>query len=236
MEASVVAKDGAEMVLVPEGKFLFGISDGQLLQLYRNPLSWKKFRTEYLELPPKEISLPSFYLDRYPVTNERYRRFLKETRYRKTPRLLDSTVWGSPNQPVVCVDWDDARAYARWAGKRLPTEAEWEKAARGTDGRIFPWGDEIRGTICNCAESGLDCTTPVGSFPASASPYGVHDMAGNVWEMTADKWGEGSFAMRGGSFLTYLRFCRATARWAPSEKSLKKGPEWLGFRCVFLPS
>ena len=223
------------MVLVPEGEFFFGITDTQLGELYRNPDFVQTFRTEYRELPGGYQSLPNYYIDVFPVTNELYRKFLRDSGYRRQPPLMDSQIWGRPDQPVVAVDWRDAIAYAEWAGKRLPSEREWEKAARGTDQRLFPWGNELIETNCNCAEVGLDCTTPVGSFAASASPYGVHDMAGNVWEMTTDHWEDESFAMRGGCYLTYLRFCRVTARWAPSPEELAEGASWLGFRCVYDP-
>jgi formylglycine-generating enzyme required for sulfatase activity len=234
-EKTIKRLDGAEMVLVAAGKFVFGISDEELEQLHRSANAIPKYRNEYGELDKQEVSLPHFYIDKFPVTNSLYRRFMEETSYKKRPRLIDSQIWGDPNHPVVAVDWDDASAYAKWTGKRLPTEREWEKAARGTDGRLFPWGNELEEIYCNCFESGLECTSGVGSFPSSASPYGVQDMAGNVWEMTTDKWDEGLFAMRGGCYLGYQRFCRATSRWAPDPEELRKGPRWLGFRCVYVP-
>jgi formylglycine-generating enzyme required for sulfatase activity len=235
MESRITASDGAEMVLVPAGKFTFGISNSQFEKLYHDSSISMKFGEQYGEFHPEECMLPAYYIDRYPVTNEQYIRFLREAKYRKKPKLMNSKAWSAPRQPVVAVTWADAEAYAKWAGKRLPNEREWEKAARGTDGRLFPWGDDAVSTKCNCFETGIDCTTAVGSYSQSASPYGVEDMAGNIWEMTSDRWNKDSFTMRGGCFLTYLRFCRTTARWAPDEDELRKGPEWLGFRCVYDP-
>lgn len=235
MEKTIKLLDGAEMILVPEGEFIFGISDQELQLLYRSEAAINRYRNEFKELPKEKVFLPNFYIDKFPVTNKLYRRFIEEAGYNKRPRLIDSTIWGDPNHPVVGIDWEDAKAYAKWTGKRLPNEREWEKGARGTDERLFPWGNDLEETFCNCFESGLECTSEVGNFPRSASPYGVHDMAGNVWEMTTDKWDEESFAMRGGCYLTYQRFCRVTARWEPGSEELKKGPRWLGFRCVYMP-
>jgi len=97
---------------------------------------------------------------------------------------------GQDDHPIVNVTYDDAVAYCNWAGVELPTEAQWEKAARGTDGRIWPWGNKWDNRKCHSGESGIDKTTPVGSFPSGASPYGVMDMAGNVWEWCADWYDE----------------------------------------------
>lgn len=227
------AKDGGEMVLVPAGQFVYGITDEQLVELTSRKRA-ERFRDEYSEARQSLLLLPDFYIDKFPITNQQYRRFLTETRSKKPP-LLDTSIWGSDQQPIVGVNWADADAYAKWCGKRLPSEREWEKAARGTDGRLYPWGDDPIESICNCAETGLECTSNVGSFPRSASPYGAHDMAGNVWEMTTDRFDEESFVMRGGCYLTYVSFCRSTARWAPSRKELREGPSWLGFRCVSDP-
>jgi iron(II)-dependent oxidoreductase len=235
MDKTIKRLDGAEMLLIPEGEFVYGVSDEALLRLYRKQSAVEKYRNDYLELQPETVNLPNYYIDQFPVTNQLYRRFLTETGYKRRPRLINAPIWGDPQTPVVAVNWDDAHAYAAWTGKRLPTEQEWEKAARGTDGRLFPWGSDLERTFCNCFEAGLGNTSEVGSFTESASPYGAHDMAGNVWEMTTGIWAEDSFAMRGGCYLGYQHFCRVTSRWTPDEEELEIGPSWLGFRCVSDP-
>src|SRR5262249_47619620 len=144
----------------------------ELEQLYRSKSAVAKYRAEMHELPKQTVNLPDYYMDKYPVTNRQFRRFLEDTRYPKQSHLFDSSIWGQPNHPVVGINWEDAIAYSIWAGKQLPSEQEWEKAARGTDGRLFPWGNEREGASCNSAESGLECTSEVGSFPTSASLYG----------------------------------------------------------------
>jgi sulfatase modifying factor 1 len=134
------------------------------------------------------VFLDAFCIDKYEVTNRQYARFLQETGHRK-PAFWEDERFNRPEQPVVGVAWEDAVAYAQWAGKRLPTEAEWEKAARGTDGREYPWGNTLTYSLeCNSAgtQDNHMYTAPVGSFPADASPYGVMDMAGNAWEWCAD--------------------------------------------------
>ena len=122
------------------------------------------------------------------MTNGQYARFLQETNHPK-PTYWEDPAFNQPSQPVVGVSWEDAISYARWAGKRLPSEAEWEKAARGVDGRIYPWGNTWGADCCNStgAQDGFEGTAPVGSFPSGASPYGAMDMAGNVWEWVADE-------------------------------------------------
>jgi iron(II)-dependent oxidoreductase len=225
-------RDGAEMILIPEGPFTFGITDEQFRTLGYDATTIRKWRQQYDERRASQVYLPAYYIDKYLVTNRRYQQFLKEVSHARKPRLIGSNLWGDPDQPVVAVDWEDAAEYANWAGKRLPTEEEWEKAARGTDARLFPWGDDFAAPYCNCFEAGLDCTSIVGGFASSTSPYGVHDLAGNVWEMTTGRWDDKSYAMRGGAYLTYLRWCRTTGRWAPSDKELRRGATWLGFRCV----
>ena len=220
-------KDQAAMVLIPQGEFTYGINPAErqsLLKKLGTP-ELDVFETEFEEM---RIDLPDYYIDKYEVTNSQYAVFLRETEHVR-PRFWNSKLYGGPRQPVVGVSWEDAMAYAQWAGKRLPTEEEWEKAARGTKGFIWPWGNEPSGGKYNGKAQANFRPLDVGSFDAGASPYGVMDMAGNVYEMTAGKWVDGSFAMRGGSFLNAGATSRTMFRWALSDK---KGAEFLGFRCV----
>jgi formylglycine-generating enzyme required for sulfatase activity len=182
----------------------------------------KNERYERDELPRRRVTLDAFYLDRLEVTNALFEKFVKATGHRTwAERQGESRVWGwgknglqpanianaswrspngpvgagEPTHPVVHVSWNDAAAYCRWAGKRLPTEAEWEKAARGPDGRRYPWGDAWDPARANGA-SVVKRTTPVGSYPQGASPCGAQDMAGNVWEWVAD-WYAGDYFKTG---------------------------------------
>ena len=219
--------DRAEMVLVAAGEFTLGMTERDVARVFvmdrrQNPL----FATE---IPARTVHLDSYYIDRYPVTNYQYRRFVEETGHRQPP-LLGNSEWGRPMQPVVFVGWDDARAYARWAGKALPTEPQWEKAARGTDGRWWSWGHEFRPGRCNSREQGVGRTSEIGQFDDGVSPYGCYDMCGNVWEMCEGRWVENLLPMRGGCFLGTATFVRATCRWTPEDPV--GGAHWLGFRCV----
>jgi formylglycine-generating enzyme required for sulfatase activity len=153
------------------------------------------------------LKIKKFYIDQYPVTNAEYNTFISATNYKPTDDYNYLRHWengkippGMENYPVVWVGLEDAKAYARWAGKRLPTEFEWQLAAQGTDGRLWPWGNEMDSTRCNV---GLNRTTPVNAFPDGASPFGVEDLVGNVWQLTNDVYDNGSYyfvMMRGGSF------------------------------------
>jgi formylglycine-generating enzyme required for sulfatase activity len=233
MSEEITGKDGARMVLIPAGPFIFGASDERLLDFYEgNKKLVQRYRDEFLEFEEeRDLTIDAFYIDIFPVTNKLYEKFRQSAGYKKASPYSKDSRFGDPEKPVVGLDWDDARAYAKWAGKQLPSEQQWEKAARGTDGRLFPWGNAYEPSRCNCAETGWSTTSPLGRFPEGVSPYGVHDMAGNVWEMTSGKWAEAD-AMRGGGYLTYLHFCRVTARWAADPEELNRGASWLGFRCV----
>ena len=175
-ETTIIGKDGAEMILIPAGEFIMGSSEGE---------------DDGDEHPQHTVFLDAFYIDKYEVTNAQYKQFMDATGHR-APEHWDDERFNQPDWPVEGVAWHDAVAYAKWAGKRLPTEAEWEKAARGTDGRRYPWGNEWDSSKCNSngSSDGYEETAPVGSFPDGASPYGVMDMAGNVDEWCADLYDE----------------------------------------------
>lgn len=173
--SEITGNDGAPAVLVPAGNFIRG-DDG--------------------ESPRREIYLDAFYIDRYEVTTGRYAKFLAATGASRPPDDWESLDPKSGDElPVVGVDWNDASAYCRWAGRRLPTESEWEKAARGTDARRYPWGDisptldqaNFQNTSPEAYDGGL---SKVGSHPAGRSPFGVHDLAGNAGEWVSDWYSE----------------------------------------------
>lgn len=160
---------------------------------------------------PHEVFVDAFDIDRYEVTNDEYERFLDESGYWPDDDHNFLRHWGGPScpkhldrHPVVWVSLGDARAYAQWAGKRLPTEVEWQLAAQGTDARAWPWGSEFETDRCNAPGTG---TTPVDAFPRGASVYGVEDLVGNVWEYTDSEEFDGahrSCNLRGGSYFNRL--------------------------------
>ncbi len=170
--------DGATYLYVPAGEFLMGSPDGV---------------GDDDEHPQHSVYLDAFWIMQTEVTNAQYAKCVAAG----ACGAPDNSRWQDAayaDHPVTAVDWNQASAYARWAGGRLPTEAEWEKAARGTDGRTYPWGNEApAASLANCCAFVND-TTPVGSYPAGASPYGALDMAGNVWEWTADWYDSGYYS------------------------------------------
>ena len=169
-------KDGAELILIPAGEFLMGsaAADNQ---------------ASPTEKPQHTVYLDAYYIYKNEVTVAQYRQFCIATGH----AMPEAPQWGLlDDHPVVNVSWDDASAYAQWAGVCLPTEAQWEKAARGGDGRVFPWGNTWDAGKCSNSVGDLNPgkTSPVGSFVAGASPYGVQDMAGNVWQWCEDWYDE----------------------------------------------
>jgi gamma-glutamyl hercynylcysteine S-oxide synthase len=183
-----------EMVLVPGSQFSYNVTANDEF-------------IPYPEVSGKTVSIDSFLIDKYPVTNAQYYEFINKSKYRPADTSRYLRHWqsgkfkqGQENYPVVNISYEDIMAYTKWAGKRLPAEAEWQLAAQGPDKRIWPWGDEFHGTYCN---NSFGRPTPVDAFTKGLSPYGVIDMVGNVWQMTNDIYFNGTnyFAViRGGSF------------------------------------
>ena len=227
--------DGCELVLIPAGPFPLGAAR-------------------------REVYLDAFYIDRTPVTNLQFRTFLEVTGYRpedpSAGRFLAHWPRGEmprelAHHPVVFVSWLDAKAYATWAGKLLPTEAQWEKAARGPDGRKYPWGKgEPTPSRANFGQQHRG-TVAVGSLPAGVSPYGVHDLAGNVWEWCDDtddpsfyqsgpahnphsttRSERPSYVMRGGAWMYGAQALRTYSRTSFKPHYRFAGG---GFRCARLP-
>lgn len=217
------------MVLVEAGEFKMG---------------WNE--TGWIDtLPVRLVKVEPFYIDKHEVTNKQWKEFLDATGYNWGGRMQAWPGGVLPkemeNLPVVYVNWYDAQAYAKWAGKRLPTEAEWEKAARGVDFRKYPWGNRFDKNLCNVSESGHKKVLPVGSFPKGASPYGCLDMCGNVAEWTADwydaypgndknlpQFGQRYRVIRGGHYNSasgYETFARGYLE--PTARL-----PYVGFRCV----
>jgi formylglycine-generating enzyme required for sulfatase activity len=227
--------DGREMVLIPAGPFIMGGGDG----------------AEFDEMPQHNVYVSAFYMDKYEVTNEDYQRFIRGTQYH--PQTIpffqdDVTLLFGPKQPAVGVSWDDAATYCKWVEKRLPTEAEWEKAARGEDGRTWPWGNSFGSGNANILgdEDGYKYTSPVGSFESGRSPYGLYDMAGNAAEWVADWYHQTSYkssafknpkgpetgrvrVYRGGSWNDAATGVRAAKRYTAAEH---RTDAILGFRCA----
>lgn len=227
------------------------------------------------ELPQHKVTLPAYSIGKHPVTNAQYAAFVAAGGYRERRYWTEAgwqwkgdrtgpTTYGGvfdlPNHPVVLVTWYEAVAFCRWLTERLresgeigpdqevmlPTEAEWEKAARGEDGRIFPWGDEFDPARCNMGDTGIGTTSAVGMFPNGASPYGVLDMSGNVWEWCRRKWwdsykepadesleGTSPRVLHGGAFNINARLVRCAVRSWDHPYSRLRGWGW-GFRVVLV--
>jgi formylglycine-generating enzyme required for sulfatase activity len=181
---AITARDGSVLLRIREGPFFMGS---------------RPYEGEEDERPGRTVELGEFYIGRLEVTNGQYARFEGETGYRSQGAWRKYSLPGRELHPVVNVSWNDAKEYCAWAGLRLPTEAEWERGARGTDGRTWPWGNTWEPDYCNTRElrdAGLRAlsapvigdrgTTPVGSFPLGVSPEGCLDMAGNVEEWVED--------------------------------------------------
>ncbi len=220
-----------DMAYIPAGEFTMGSNEW-----------WPKSQPEHKRF------LNAFYIDKFEVTNKKYKKFVEATKRTPPAHWISG---GFPedraDHPVVFVSWYDANDFCKWEGKRLPTEPEWEKAARGTDKRTFPWGDKFEPKSGNMPQYGKNDTMPVGSFENGKSPYGAYDMAGNVWEWTSDwfkpypgnthpdeNYGEKYMVVRGGSWYdcTYYK-CGISA---PTYNRIFFNPMTMnnnfGFRCA----
>ena len=225
--SAVAAEDHGEMVYIPAGEFIMGAPNGE---------------GDEDEHPRRKVYLDGFYIDKFEVTNGEY-----ELLYPGIRGRMD--MWsGADNEPVLKVTWEEARGYCAEVGKRLPTEAEWEKSARGTDGRRYPWGDDFVEGAANLGgrSDGFALTSPVGSFSRDVSPYGVMDMAGNAREWVSDRYKRGYYALgpdknpkgpesgtdavqRGGHWNSYPKDARVANRDKDWTKFLH---ETWGFRCA----
>lgn len=246
--------DGMVLVYVPEGDFLIGSTDEEVSGLVDWCVSEGFSQSDCAiwgknEKPQHTVSLDAFWIDRTEVTNAQYGQ-CEKAGICDYPYLVSSSTRDSyygneqfANFPMINVNWYMATAYCEWVGRRLPTEAEWEKAARGTDGRTYPWGEEIDCTKANY--SGKDgnnyCvgdTTAVGSYPTGVSAYGALDMAGNVWEWVGDWYSESYYAgnvypLRSGSWENVEESVRSALRYG-TEPHVQMAT--VGFRCaVSLP-
>jgi formylglycine-generating enzyme required for sulfatase activity len=239
-EQPVTIPEISGMVYIPPGEFLMGSTLDDLMDL-----------AEQDEFPQRPVWVDEFYIDAHEVTNAQYKVFVDSVGI-EPPYLWEEGNYpiGRDGYPVTDISWDEAAAYARFAGKRLPTEEEWEKAARGTDGRAYPWGNKFNAHIVEMAN-----LRPVISQPESQSPYGVYDMAGNAAEWV-DAWyaayprepgeeipkkvttrkqkfpKEKYKVYRGGGFNTYGKYLRCANR--EREKPDKKW-RYIGFRCAMDP-
>jgi formylglycine-generating enzyme required for sulfatase activity len=255
VETRTSASDDKVMVRVPAGEFVMGLSDAQERALVEtqgaSPGSFK------FEKPAHTVNVAAFWIDRYLVTNQEYKKFIDANPDYAAPdteiEQFQPLRWdartrtfpkGRDYYPVVLVTWYDANAYCQWAGKRLPSEAEWEKAARGTDMRLYPWGSAwAKDKTAFGAGDAFDAS-PVGKFQSDASPYTAHDMVGNVWQWTSSLFEKypyhandgredlnkaGERVTRGGMFAFGAAISRVNVRskLEPSDKAAS-----VGFRCA----
>ncbi|MGE0132639.1 MAG: SUMF1/EgtB/PvdO family nonheme iron enzyme [Blastocatellales bacterium] len=214
------------MVFVPGGDFKMGRDDG-----------------DEFESPAHAVNVKPFYIDQLEVTNEEYQRFVSATGHRAPTHWINGKIPdGQTKFPVVNVSWDDANAYARWANKRLPTEPEWELAARGTDGRVYPWGNVWRQNYANAGRGKEGDLVETGRYESGASPFGALDMCGNAWEWTSSDFkdypgrkvasslaGAGLKVIRGGAYDVAAKRATTTYRGGISPDRI---PDKTGFRCV----
>lgn len=177
------------MALVPAGEFIMGsnkVDKEHKAEAFGIPKPW--FEDEN---PERRVYLAAFYIDKYEVTNEQYKKFIDTTGYSPPPDWKDGMYMSeTANHPVTNINFNDAVAYAVWAGKKIPAEEEWEKSARGMDGRLYPWGNIFDVSMANLSKAMTNVSKkmPVGLFKNGISPYGAYDMIGNVWEWTSSRY------------------------------------------------
>lgn len=257
--------DISGMVKIPAGRFKMGLSSKQVTRILNMCMKVDKTCTRWWfkdEMPRHTVYVDKYWIDIDEVTNQKYLEFVKATGHRpalddtcKTKACRQGNLWKGKsfpkkirNQPVTQVNWYDAVAYCKWRGKRLPTEAEWEKAARGPSGNMYPWGNSAPPGKATYRRKwrGMATMTDVGKYANGASVYGVHDMAGNVWEWVADWYDmdyykekirnnpkgpeSGEFkVVRGGSWVNYADTLHsAFRRWSRPEVRFND----TGFRCA----
>ncbi|CCQ91741.1 conserved exported hypothetical protein [Nitrospina gracilis 3/211] len=248
LPASLISEvDGKEMVLVPAGEFIMGtdktdpekkhLKIGAVKPLFRD------------QQPQHTVYLDAFYIDKYEVTNREYKQFVESVQYHEYPGHWVNGMY-LPEQgdlPVTGITWGEALAYAMWAGKSLPTEAQWEKAARGTDGRLYPWGNDYDKGLANIGLDGPRKLMPVGSFPRDVSPFQAFDMGGNVMEWTLDwylpypgsdfqfkKFGTDLKVLRGNGFQEGGHYFLDEHRYVFHRSEVRPDDYFdnVGFRCV----
>ena len=237
-----------DMVFIPGGEFIMGVNIPKDEQGKREV----ELSIDIDETPAHKIYVDGFYIDKYEVTNAQFKKFLKATSRKSL--LIDPVDkgatynWkednypeGQGDNPVVLVDFEDAKAYCEWKGRRLPTEEEWEKACRGDDGRKWSYGNEEVSGYANTRETNLKWSGAVGSFPKDISPYKVFDMTGNIMEWTESQYmpypgtemkiGFGGLekVIRGGGWLIDLQSSRCSNR---NITAPEKRHRMLGFRCA----
>jgi formylglycine-generating enzyme required for sulfatase activity len=249
-----------QLVAIPTGKFVMGTSEEEIHWLAENTDWGCSVKRDYFkdEQPQHEVMLGEYQIGRYPVTNLEYQAFVQSTGHRPPMHWKGNDAPEEiSDHPVTFICYDDAIAFCEWLSKltekpyRLPTEAEWEKAARGTDGRIYPWGAEFEVKFCNTEESGIQSTTPVGQYsPDGDGPYGCADMSGNVWEWCSDWYVEKYYqnspvedpmgltesawrVVRGASWFSNQRRARCAAR---NRFEPDNCHNHIGFRVALTPS
>jgi formylglycine-generating enzyme required for sulfatase activity len=235
--------DQGDMVLIPAGEFIMGSSSEEVKPIIeefgkRGDFIGYSFESE---TPRRKINVGAFYIDRYEVTNTQYKTFINATGHLPPRHWKNGTfASGKDNHPAMYVSWFDAEAYASWAGKRLPTEEEWEKASRGIDGRTYPWGSKYNPEAVGTAEgilrtnySPIELThfaAPVDEFKGDKSPYGVYDMAGNVMEWTGSWYEKGdSKVVKGAAWVHLGARARSAARAGIQPSGIS---HLIGFRCA----